>query len=86
MEGCVCAVDINGVWQLYCPLAWKIWPNIDAIGFDLNNISLHQKRCWPVVSEWDQLVVDNHHPKAYLTSIIDLSEEELGQSDPLDVL
>lgn len=74
--------DINWVWQLhrqpdFVELAAfvtdQVWNYLDSVGFDLKQFALYLQRCWPFVSEWDQLVSRHHHPNAHF-SCCSLSE------------
>ena len=70
-EGCAWTGDINGVWQLhrhveFAPLVHQVSAQaehyLEAVGFDRSQVALHLQRCWPVLSDWDQLVGRHHHP------------------------
>ena len=81
-DGCAWTGDINGVWQLhrqpgFLDLASLVtaqaWHYLDATGFDRQRIALHLQRCWPVISDWDQVVGRHHHPNAHLSAVLYLS-------------
>ena len=93
-EGCAWTGDINGVWQLhrqpdFVDLAALVtdqaWNYLDAVGFDLRQVALHLQRCWPVVSDWDQLVGRHHHPNAHLSAVLYLTGAGSGEDGVLRV-
>lgn len=81
-EGCAWTGDINGVWQLhrhveFAPLVHQVSAQaehyLEAVGFDRRQVALHLQRCWPVLSDWDQLVGRHHHPNAHLSAVLYLT-------------
>ncbi|NDD44027.1 MAG: hypothetical protein EBZ29_04600 [Synechococcaceae bacterium WB9_4xC_028] len=90
--GCAWTGDLNGIWQLHrhtdvAPLAdWvtqQAWRYLEATGFDLTRVSLHLQRCWPVLSEWGQVVGRHHHPNAHLSAVLYLSGDGSAQEGAL---
>jgi uncharacterized protein (TIGR02466 family) len=80
--GCAWTGDLNGVWQLHqhpdCLLITdqvvrRVWAYLDATGFDSSRLELHLQRCWPVLSDWGQVVGRHHHPNAHLSAVLYLS-------------
>ena len=43
-------------------------------------MALHIQRCWPVVSELDQVVGRHHHPNAHLSAVYYLNGDGSGRS------
>lgn len=93
-EGCAWTGDINGVWQLhrhpeFSALAQQVvqqaWAYLDAVGFTSERVALHLQRCWPVLSDWDQLVGRHQHPNAHLSAVLYLSGSGSGQEGMLRV-
>ena len=93
-EGCAWTGDINGVWQLhrqpeFAPLAQQVAEQamcyLEAVGFDCNRVALHLQRCWPVLSDWDQLVGRHHHPNAHLSAVLYLTGNGSGEEGVLRV-
>ena len=93
-EGCAWTGDINGVWQLhhqaeFAPLAQKVSEQatgyLEAVGFDSSQVALHLQRCWPVLSDWDQLVGRHHHPNAHLSAVLYLTGDGSGEEGVLRV-
>ena len=85
--GCAWTGDLNGVWQLHlhpaCRLITeqviqRVWGYLDATGFDLTRLELHLQRCWPVLSDWGQVVGRHHHPNAHLSAVLYLSGDGTG--------
>jgi len=81
-EACAWTDDVNGVWQLhrhsdFVDLATLVtdqaWNYPHAVGFDLDQVALHLQRCWPVVSDCDQLFGRYHHPNAHLSAVLYLT-------------
>jgi len=77
--GCAWTGDLNGVWQLqrHQLFAGLIAELLDhargyllKLGFDLGQVALHIQRCWPVLSEPDQVVGRHHHPNAHLSAVL----------------
>ncbi|ABI46648.1 TIGR02466 family protein [Synechococcus sp. CC9311] len=93
-EGCAWTGDINGVWQLhrqpeFAPLVQKVAEQamryLGAVGFDCSRVALHLQRCWPVLSDWDQLVGRHHHPNAHLSAVLYLTGDGSGEEGVLRV-
>jgi uncharacterized protein (TIGR02466 family) len=85
--GCAWTGDLNGVWQLqrhalFAGLIAELLGHAKAylqqLGFDLNQVALHIQRCWPVLSEPDQVVGRHHHPNAHLSAVYYLSGDGSG--------
>lgn len=79
--------DLNGVWQLqrhplFAPLITALSAQarlyLQQLGFDLAQVALHIQRCWPVLSEADQVVGRHHHPNAHLSAVYYLSGDGSG--------
>ncbi len=92
--GCAWTGDLNGVWQLhripeFAHLAQCVSDQasvyLKAIGFDLSKVALHLQRCWPVLSDWDQLVGRHHHPNAHLSAVLYLTGDGSGQEGVLRI-
>ena len=86
--GCAWTGDLNGAWQLhrhpaFAPLIASLLGHarsyLQGLGFDLNQVSLHLQRCWPVVSELDQVVGRHHHPNAHLSAVYYLNGDGSGR-------
>jgi len=86
--GCAWTGDLNGAWQLhrhpaFAPLIASLLGHarsyLQGLGFDLNQVSLHLQRCWPVVSELEQVVGRHHHPNAHLSAIYYLNGDGSGR-------
>ncbi|WP_170952848.1 TIGR02466 family protein [Synechococcus sp. UW179B] len=93
-EGCAWTGDINGVWQLhrqveFAPLVQQVSAQAErylaAVGFDCSQVALHLQRCWPVLSDWDQLVGRHHHPNAHLSAVLYLTGAGSGEEGVLRV-
>ncbi|SBO44536.1 TIGR02466 family protein [Cyanobium sp. NIES-981] len=76
--GCAWTGDLHGVWQLhthpsFSPLAGELsrlgHAFLDQLGFQRDRVSLHIQRCWPVISEADQVVGRHYHPNAHLSGV-----------------
>ena len=76
--GCAWTGDLNGVWQLHRHptfsslvrvLSTHAHRYLAELGFDRSRCTLHLQRCWPVVSEPDQVVGRHHHPNAHLSAV-----------------
>jgi hypothetical protein len=52
---------------------------LQGLGFDLSRVALHVQRCWPVVSELDQVVGRHHHPNAHLSAVYYLNGDGSGR-------
>jgi 5-oxoprolinase (ATP-hydrolysing) subunit B len=87
--GCAWTGDLNGVWQLqhhacFAPLIETLCGHVQAylqgLGFDRERVALHPQRCWPVVSEWGQVVGRHHHPNAHLSAVYYLNGDGSGRS------
>ena len=85
--GCAWTGDLNGVWQLHDHDDFRgltdqvvacVWDYLDATGFQCQLLDLHLQRCWPVLSEWGQVVGRHHHPTAHLSAVVYLSDGETG--------
>ena len=90
--GCAWTGDINGVWQLHRhpdfsalsdQVVEQAWAYLKAVGFECSNVALHLQRCWPVLSDWDQLVGRHHHPNAHLSAVLYLSGSGQGEEGML---
>ena len=90
--GCAWTGDLNGVWQLHDhpdfrgladQVVARVWHYLKATGFDCDQVDLHLQRCWPVVSEWGQVVGRHHHPNAHLSAVVYLSGEGTGDEGAL---
>ena len=91
-DGCAWTGDINGVWQLhrqpnFADLASQVTAQAQqylvSVGFDQRQVALHLQRCWPVISDWDQLVGRHHHPNAHLSAVLYLSGSGSGDEGVL---
>jgi len=87
--GCAWTGDLNGAWQLhrhpaFAPLIQTIGSHaggyLESVGFDRQQVALHIQRCWPVVSEWGQVVGRHHHPNAHLSAVLYLNGDGSGRS------
>jgi uncharacterized protein (TIGR02466 family) len=76
--GCAWTGDLNGVWQLqthatFAPLVAELSRHahgfLDQLGFQRDKVALQIQRCWPVISEPDQIVGRHHHPNAHLSGV-----------------
>ena len=85
--GCAWTGDLNGVWQLqqhpvFSGLIGELLGHarlyLAQLGFDLSQVALHIQRCWPVLSEPDQVVGRHHHPNAHLSAVYYLSGDGSG--------
>ncbi len=85
--GCAWTGDLNGVWQLQkhpvfsgliAELVVHARSYLLRLGFDLSQVALHIQRCWPVLSESDQVVGRHHHPNAHLSAVYYLSGDGSG--------
>ena len=85
--GCAWTGDLNGVWQLQRHPVFAGLINalighartyLQQLGFDLSQVALHIQRCWPVLSESDQVVGRHHHPNAHLSAVYYLSGDGSG--------
>lgn len=85
--GCAWTGDLNGVWQLQrhqlfegliAELLGHARAYLQKLGFDLGQVALHIQRCWPVLSEPDQVVGRHHHPTAHLSAVYYLSGDGSG--------
>ena len=85
--GCAWTGDLNGVWQLqqhpvFAALTAELVEHarsyLQQLGFDLRQMALHIQRCWPVLSETDQVVGRHHHPNAHLSAVYYLSGDGSG--------
>ena len=90
--GCAWTGDINGVWQLHRhpdfsalsdQVVEQAWAYLKAVGFECSNVALHLQRCWPVLSDWDQLVGRHHHPNAHLSAVLYLTGNGSGEEGML---
>lgn len=85
---CAWTGDLNGVWQLqrhpsFAPLIAQLMGHaqnyLQQLGFDRSQVALHLQRCWPVLSEADQVVGRHHHPNAHLSAVYYLSGDGSGR-------
>ena len=85
--GCAWTGDLNGVWQLQqhpvfagliAELVGQARRYLEQLGFDLSQVALHIQRCWPVLSEADQVVGRHHHPNAHLSAVYYLTGDGSG--------
>ena len=92
--GCAWTGDLNGVWQLHRhpdfsgltdQVVEQAWQYLAAIGFDQARLALHLQRCWPVLSDWDQVVGRHHHPNAHLSAVVYLSGTGSGDGGVLRI-
>jgi 5-oxoprolinase (ATP-hydrolysing) subunit B len=90
--GCAWTGDLNGVWQLhrhptFAPLIGELVGQahsyLEQLGFRRNGVALHIQRCWPVLSEADQVVGRHHHPNAHLSAVYYLSGDGSGRCGSL---
>ncbi|MGC6483254.1 MAG: putative 2OG-Fe(II) oxygenase [Synechococcus sp.] len=90
--GCAWTGDLNGIWQLHGHddfrgladvVVSRVWDYLARTGFDGRYLDLHLQRCWPVVSEWGQVVGRHHHPNAHLSAVVYLSGEGSGNDGAL---
>ena len=93
-EGCAWTGDLHGVWQLHQQQPFQAlaqlvveqaWSYLDSLGFARSQVALHLQRCWPVVSDWDQLVGRHHHPNAHLSAVLYLTGAGSGEDGVLRV-
>ncbi len=91
-EGCAWTGDLNGVWQLHehpdfrdlvDQVTTRVWRYLALTGFDVDAVDLHLQRCWPVLSDWGQVVGRHHHPNAHLSAVLYLSGDGSGLDGPL---
>lgn len=91
-EGCAWTGDLNGVWQLHehpdfrdlaDQVTTRVWRYLAMTGFDADGLDLHLQRCWPVLSEWGQVVGRHHHPNAHVSAVLYLSGDGSGVDGPL---
>ena len=91
-DGCAWTGDLQGVWQLHQQPEFKdltdrvidlAWSYLAALGFDQQRVALHLQRCWPVVSDWDQVIGRHHHPNAHLSAVLYLSGSGCGDEGVL---
>ena len=92
--GCAWTGDLNGVWQLHRhpdftgltdQVVEQAWQYLAAIGFDQARLALHLQRCWPVLSDWDQVVGRHYHPNAHLSAVVYLSGTRSGDAGVLRI-
>jgi uncharacterized protein (TIGR02466 family) len=85
--GCAWTGDLHGVWNLqghptFAPLVAELCSHartfLTQLGFDLDRVALHIQRCWPVVSEPDQVIGRHHHPNAHLSAVYYLNGDGSG--------
>ena len=90
--GCAWTGDLNGIWQLHRhddflalsdQVVVKAWEYLDATGFVCSEIDLHLQRCWPVLSEFGQVVGRHHHPNAHLSAVLYLTGDGSGTAGDL---
>ena len=93
-SGCAWTGDLNGVWQLHRHpdfsgltdrVVEQAWAYLSAVGFDQAKLALHVQRCWPVLSDWDQVVGRHHHPNAHLSAVLYLSGSGSGEDGVLRI-
>ena len=81
--------DLHGVGQLhrhptFAPLVTTLTGHaaayLEGLGFERSRVALHIQRCWPVVSELDQVVGRHHHPNAHLSAVYYLNGDGSGRS------
>ncbi len=86
--GCAWTGDLNGVWQLQrhpvfasliAELLAQARQYLQQLGFDLSQLALYIQRCWPVLSEPDQMVGRHHHPNAHLSAVYYLRGDGSGR-------
>ena len=91
-DGCAWTGDLQGVWQLHQQPEFQdltdrvidlAWSYLAALGFDQQRVALHLQRCWPVVSDWDQVIGRHHHPNAHLSAVLYLSGSGRGDEGVL---
>ena len=87
--GCAWTGDLHGVWQLhrhptFAPLIASVADHagayLEGLGFARSQVALHIQRCWPVVSEFGQVVGRHHHPNAHLSAVLYLNGDGGGRS------
>lgn len=87
--GCAWTGDLHGVWQLhrhptFAPLIANVADHagayLESLGFARSQVALHIQRCWPVVSEFGQVVGRHHHPNAHLSAVLYLNGDGGGRS------
>ena len=93
-DGCAWTGDLNGVWQLHhhadfsdlaAVVTQQAWDYLVAVGFESNRVALHLQRCWPVLSDWDQVVGRHCHPNAHLSAVIYLTGRGSGEDGVLRI-
>ena len=90
--GCAWTGDLNGVWQLHehpdfrglaDQVVARVWHYLECTGFDCAQVDVHLQRCWPVLSEWGQVIGRHHHPNAHLSAVVYLSGGGTGDDGAL---
>lgn len=90
--GCAWTGDLNGVWQLHehrdfrglaDQVVVRAWDYLECTGFDCAQVELHLQRCWPVLSEWGQVIGRHHHPNAHLSAVVYLTGGGTGDDGAL---
>lgn len=90
--GCAWTGDLNGVWQLHehrdfrglaDQVVARVWDYLECTGFDCAQVDLHLQRCWPVLSEWGQVIGRHHHPNAHLSAVVYLTGGGTGDDGAL---
>jgi len=87
--GCAWTGDLNGAWQLHThpqfqglmdSIRGAVWHYLEQLGFDRDRLALHVQRCWPVVSDGDQVIGRHHHPNAHISAVYYLNGDGSGRS------
>jgi 5-oxoprolinase (ATP-hydrolysing) subunit B len=87
--GCAWTGDLHGVWDLhrhptFAPMIASVAVHagayLEGLGFARSQVALHIQRCWPVVSEFGQVVGRHHHPNAHLSAVLYLNGDGGGRS------
>ncbi|MBE9154118.1 hypothetical protein IQ220_08985 [Cyanobium sp. LEGE 06113] len=90
--GCAWTGDLQGVWQLhrhatFAPLVRQLCGHaaefLEQLGFAPERVALQVQRCWPVLSEFGQVVGRHHHPNAHLSAVYYFTGDGGGEQGSL---